>query len=491
MPKKANLTNDFLAKLFLTDRRDGEHLLFVESDNLLYEFDIETNIYKPLPTREFTRTVRRFLSDLKHDPKPAPDGETYLLKPKKNITTALTRDVCDSIIDFLTDNSRLKTKSSNRITFTDRALDLSTSPPKPHTSSPNLPSFIHFKIPLPDPLTPQPPPPLFSKFLNQIFQNNQSLIDYIQLIFGYSLLPTSKAEKAFFFYGDGQNGKSVLIEILRSLFPDHLLASAKLNDITNNEFTAASLAGKQLNCATETKAVKLQSDMFKSIVSGEPVRVSRKYEQAFDLTLNTTFVFAVNSLPSLDGVEMGIRRRLVIIPFDYTVPDSKKDIHLTEKIIKQERDQIIRWAIAGAVKFIKSPNCLTAQLPAECHEAYHKFEEGQSSAVQFFNENIQLTTDKPNSHISISTLYNRYKEYCNLHLGRSPVSQNRFLQELKSTQEPKGLRINRTPSGQWKLSVNSQTKRALAAIKWTDDKTAWINTNYQNNSIKNSKSPAV
>ena len=60
--------------------------------------------------------------------------------------------------------------------------------------------------------------PRWEQFLQEVFENKTDVIEYIQRVIGYSLTG-SMAEKCFFFlYGaEGDNGKSVFLEIMREL----------------------------------------------------------------------------------------------------------------------------------------------------------------------------------------------------------------------------------------------------------------------------------
>ena len=55
----------------------------------------------------------------------------------------------------------------------------------------------------------------FNKFMNEIMQNNQEKIEYIQKILGYSLTGDTREETCYILYGNTtRNGKSTLVETI-------------------------------------------------------------------------------------------------------------------------------------------------------------------------------------------------------------------------------------------------------------------------------------
>jgi putative DNA primase/helicase len=57
----------------------------------------------------------------------------------------------------------------------------------------------------------------FKKFLRVAFQGDKELIRLVQEIMGYCLCNSVKAHKMFIFLGEGNNGKSVLCEVMTAL----------------------------------------------------------------------------------------------------------------------------------------------------------------------------------------------------------------------------------------------------------------------------------
>ena len=63
--------------------------------------------------------------------------------------------------------------------------------------------------------------PLWENFLREIFDNDTEMIRYIQKAVGYSLTGSTQEQCAFFLIGDGCNGKSTFLDIIRQLFGNY------------------------------------------------------------------------------------------------------------------------------------------------------------------------------------------------------------------------------------------------------------------------------
>lgn len=71
---------------------------------------------------------------------------------------------------------------------------------------------------------PQAKCPLFFRFLNQIFDEDQELIEYVQRAFGSALVGTSRDDVLLVFYGTGANGKSTLLNVIKKIVGDYAMA---------------------------------------------------------------------------------------------------------------------------------------------------------------------------------------------------------------------------------------------------------------------------
>lgn len=109
------------------------------------------------------------------------------------------------------------------------------------------------------------------------------------------------------------------------------VSSYSLQSITNdNGYFRAKLANKLVNYASEING-KLESSIFKQMVSGEPVESRLPYGQPFMLKEYAKFIFNCNELPKDVEHTTAYFRRFLIIPFDVTIPRVNKINNSTMK----------------------------------------------------------------------------------------------------------------------------------------------------------------
>jgi hypothetical protein len=115
----------------------------------------------------------------------------------------------------------------------------------------------------------------FLKFLTEIFDGDQAMIDFVQLAVGYSMTGLTTEEVFFILHGDGRNGKGTLIRVLSALFGDYfhnaniamLLDTGFGKGIPND---VAALAGRRLVTTQESTAgAKLDEALIKSLTGGD------------------------------------------------------------------------------------------------------------------------------------------------------------------------------------------------------------------------------
>ena len=179
--------------------------------------------------------------------------------------------------------------------------------------------------------------PLFINFLVRVIpdEDKQKLLaEYLAYVFVDS--SDLKLEKALILYGTGANGKSVLYEIVRALLGKENITHYSLKDLTDDKgYYRAKLANSLLNYGSEINSL-VNSDIFKSLASGESVSARLPYGQPFILKSYGKLIFNANELPKNTEKTDGFHRRFLIIPFEETIPKEEQDPELSKKIIESE-----------------------------------------------------------------------------------------------------------------------------------------------------------
>lgn len=177
--------------------------------------------------------------------------------------------------------------------------------------------------------------PRFEQFLGEVFAFDDDRDDKARLILeaiGYSLTTSTDFERLFILAGDGANGKSVLLHVLREIIGDRN-ASAVQPSQFENRFQRAHMHRKLVNIVTELPAgAELPDDTTKAIVSGEAVTVEHKMQAPFEFRPYCTLWIATNHIPGTKDFSDAIFRRTLIIPFTRQFEPQEQDKRLKDKL---------------------------------------------------------------------------------------------------------------------------------------------------------------
>lgn len=286
--------------------------------------------------------------------------------------------------------------------------------------------FITYKLPFKYDETATAP--IFLKYLNRVLpdiERQRVLAEYLAYIFIKNNSNRLKEEKALILYGTGANGKSVFFEVVSALLGSNNTSNYSLQSLTNeNGYFRAKIGNKLVNYASEINA-KLESSLFKQLVSGEPVEARLPYGQPFTLYQYAKLIFNCNELPREVEHTNAFFRRFLIIPFDVTIPKEEQDKNLHSKIIEKELSGVFNWVLDGLSRLLSQKGFSKCKAADEAVAEYKK----QSDSVNMFmdEEGYEKSLDK---FTLIKDIYRNYKSYC-YDDGLRPVSKRNFTKRLR------------------------------------------------------------
>ena len=189
------------------------------------------------------------------------------------------------------------------------------------------------------------------KMLMKVFCNDEQLFKLFQQALGYSLMRHSRHQVAFLLTGEGSNGKSTFLNMIRMFVGKDNVSTLSLTDI-GDKFRPAELQNKLLNIGDDISNITLQdTGKFKNLVSGEGVTVERKNKDPFTLYNYATMWFGANKMPNFADKSHGMERRMVMIPFDavFSPQDDDYDADIEDKVMTDTaRSYLLNLALEGA-----------------------------------------------------------------------------------------------------------------------------------------------
>ncbi len=273
--------------------------------------------------------------------------------------------------------------------------------------------------------------PVFEQYLKRVLPDAGSRL-VLQEFHGYIFIKHLKLEKALILYGGGQNGKSVQFEITSALLGENNVATKSLGDLVDRDSgndNRAKLKDKLVNYGSEIRSSGIDVDIFKRLVSGEPVSAREKYKTSFDLRNNCKFIFNANKLPAEIEHTEAYFRRFIIIPYDVMIPDSEKDPELHTKIISNELPGVLNWVIDGLYRLLQNKAFSECEAANKALGTYKR--ESNSVAMMLEEEGyIDGNTVEKEYHTSNKVIYETYRKYCS-ESGMRPQRKVNFLKEMK------------------------------------------------------------
>src|SRR5271165_1299945 len=151
-----------------------------------------------------------------------------------------------------------------------------------------------------------------------------------------------------------ENGKSQILDLFRGLLPSDAVTSIPAAKMSDERFLVR-LVGKHLNASDELSGAEaIASEVFKAIVTGEPVSGRDVYRSVVDFRSVAQNVFAANTLPSFrGGMDRGVQRRLLVLTFNRTIPVGEWVANIGKRVAEEEADILLTWAVAGASRLIR------------------------------------------------------------------------------------------------------------------------------------------
>lgn len=279
---------------------------------------------------------------------------------------------------------------------------------------------------------------LWENFLDVFTLHDEALKEYLRLALGQTLFG-EVYEQLLMFYGDGQNGKSVLINTLLRVVGDYgiVIPSEMLLKTTHNKDSKlVELFHRRLAVMAELpEGRSMDSGMLKTLNSTDPIWGEAKFKQGFHFTPQQSCILCTNVLPRVNELNYGTWRRIVVIPCRAVI--SKRDqIPNYEKILfERAGSDILSWLIGGAFDAHRRLKHKLALPPVVC-EATKKYRIESDWLQQFIDD---CCTKGPGESVSVRELFECYVKYCD-----DNGEYQRGRQEFNAAMVKKGFEQART-----------------------------------------------
>lgn len=285
--------------------------------------------------------------------------------------------------------------------------------------------------------------PTWTEFVRSSMGGDLELTLYLQRLVGYSITGLTTEHLLAFFHGGGNNGKSTFLQTLRSMLGEYACACPRdllFEDRAGQRHPAelARLYGKRLAvCAEVGEHCTLDEAKVKDLTGGDSVSVRRMREDFWDLEPTHTLFLSGNHKPTVRGDDLGIWRRIRLIPWLVTVAAEDVDKDLPLKL-KAELPGVLRWVVNGCLEWQR----IGLSEPAVVVAATQEYRAESDVLGEFLEQFVMFG---PDESCSRETLRKRYEAWCE-EAGHHPLGAKKVAQRLRekhveTTKVREGMRV--------------------------------------------------
>jgi putative DNA primase/helicase len=298
---------------------------------------------------------------------------------------------------------------------------------------------------IPIPYDPNAKCPTWEKFLQDVFDENTDLIQYMQRLGGLCLSGVTTDRALFLQHGSGHNGKTTFVETLRDILgeyageiPAEELMKARNQGPGKPSPFLARLPGLRFVTASETEEnQKLAAALVKSLTGGRDTITTRDlYGRAFSFRPQFKLLISTNHRPRITDPTASIWDRIHMIPFQVRIPDPAKgeepdskgrvkDRNLDAKL-REEHPGILAWMVEGW----RSYQEIGLRPPEQVLQATREYREQEDTAGQFISECLVFGESHEATTAEMKQALDRWAEKNNENLSWKGVT-DRFRDESR------------------------------------------------------------
>ena len=250
------------------------------------------------------------------------------------------------------------------------------------------------------------------KMLNRVFLGDKEVINLFEEMIGSILIKHNRYQKGFLFYGSGSNGKSTILDLIKTFLSPPNYSTIALERVTER-FITAELEHKLANIGDDVDNVIIKdTGTLKKIFAGNTIMVERKSEKPFMIEPYATHIYSCNAIPRSFDKSDGFYRRWMIIPFNarFSSDDPDYDPLIEDKITTPDAlSYLLNIGIRGANRLIRQGRFTEPQSVKDALEAY----KADNSTVLSWIEDKDLSEDyfldKPRD-----VTYSEFADWCKI-----------------------------------------------------------------------------
>jgi putative DNA primase/helicase len=294
---------------------------------------------------------------------------------------------------------------------------------------------------IPYPLDPEALCPHWLALLNRMMKGNETMVDYLQRAFGYTLTGSTREKAVFILFGPSGTGKTTLLTAFRRVLGSDYATLIQISSLMTGRDSNATqsdlsdLFGARFAMSSEPETgQKLSPGKLKKLTQGTgQIKARRLYEDCFMFEESHHLWIDCNEPPEVPGADGATFARLHAIPCVVQIPDDEVDRELPNRL-QEEAPGILAWAVRGTRKWLETG----LPRPSEVETATNSWRQ-QCDHVEQFVEDSCVVGD--GFRVQAEKLYAAYRKWAEGVGIQEPVPMTSF--GLRMTQTFQKERTNR------------------------------------------------
>ena len=250
--------------------------------------------------------------------------------------------------------------------------------------------------------------PRFIKYLEEIFENDQEKIDFVQEAVGYAFHKSLPTPAVFFLIGGGNNGKSIFINTIANLIGEENTSNVSFNALSDERYVLE-LFQKMINISGETPQGKsINTDAVKAATAGDWITGRELYKSPMKFRPFAKHFLAMNKAPVISDNSFGMWRRIWVLEFNRRFTEKDMDRQLEEKLVN-ELSGIFNWALEGYKKLKEKKFALSESTSMKISKKEYR---DDIDSVRSFVKDKFIKSNDSRDTVIFSETYELYKSYC-------------------------------------------------------------------------------
>jgi len=383
-----------------------------------------------------------------------PKGEVIIKKECYQIIPECTKYDVSEVISYIQANTFVDRKLFNtdfgKIVVENGTLNLDTLELSPH--DPNFLTTVKFPM-LYDP---DAKCPKFEEALNE-WLSPEDKTTALELMGNVLTANRKNFEKAVISIGEGSNGKSCWLKVLRGIIGKDNCSSISIHALQWERFTPAQLYGKLANIFPDISNRELNNlGKFKMAVSGDAFDVEKKGKDHFHMESFAKHFYSANEMPSMKDNSDSIYRRMLILKWENQFLPGAGRIEDYDQVLLEEKAGIFNLMLTHYKNLLKNGKFTFDQSIEKVRETITR----ESDKLREFVETCLIP--QIGSYLVKEDLHNKQVEWFKFH-GYEPYS----IRKLSGRLPNYGLKEE--------IKFIDKTKRVWIGYTW----------NFENDWVKN------